>query len=79
MTLSDKDPLAIYELEIKVEFAGPVPERFNRAAPEVTPAHIAAVDAALDVLREHGFLVSHVSHGHLRTRTYLPSDNLNRR
>jgi hypothetical protein len=60
---------AIYRLDVEVEFLGPLPEKYNKAAPEVTEAHRAAVEAMQDVLREHGFTIGHTGHGSLRIGT----------
>lgn len=66
------EPLALYELDVSVVFAGPMPPRHNRGAPEVTVAHRAAVAALQQVLRAHGFIVSSTGHGSRRAGTYLP-------
>lgn len=47
-------------------FVGPLPKRDNRAAPEVTPAHRAAVEAVRETLKSHGYTVVSMGHGSLR-------------
>lgn len=59
--------LAVYELDLNVEFVGPMPERENRAAPEATPAERAIAEAVRGALREHGFTVTCLGRGSLRT------------
>jgi hypothetical protein len=66
-------PLALYDLDISVEFAGPMPGRYNGAAPEATPAQRAAVEAVRAILAEHGFIVTLLGHGSRRTGTHLPA------
>jgi len=68
--------VALYSLEIHLAFAGPRPEVFNRAAPEVTDAHHAAVDAARAVLEEHGFSIAHCGHGSRRIDKPFAGDRL---
>lgn len=65
-------PMALYRLDVEMEFAGPIPARYNRAAPEVSAAHREAVEAAQEVMRRHGFTIVHTGHGSLRTGTHLP-------
>ena len=65
------EPMALYVLDMHMEFAGPMPERYNRAAPEVTAAHREAVEAAQGVMRRHGFTITSTGHGSLRTGTHL--------
>jgi hypothetical protein len=71
---SVREPMALYRLDVEMHFAGPIPERYNRAAPEVSAAHREAVEAAQEVMRRHGFLITNTGHGSLRTGTHLPTD-----
>jgi hypothetical protein len=58
--------MALYSLEVHLTFAGPMPEKDNPAAPEVSQAHWAAVEALENAIREHGFTIVHIGHGSLR-------------
>lgn len=64
---------AIYLGEMKITFAGDPPERYNRAAPEVTAVWVAAVEAAKLILRSHGFGVGRTGYGSRRVDTEEPS------
>lgn len=70
---SDREPMALYELDMHMEFAGPIPARYNRAGPEVSAAHREAVEAAQEVMRRHGFTITTTGHGSMRVGTYLPN------
>lgn len=64
--MTDPVFVAEYELDMHVEFVGPMPDRDNRAAPEASPAQFAAAAAVKAVLREHGFTVVGAGHGSRR-------------
>lgn len=70
---SESAPMALYVLDMQMRFAGPMPERYNRAAPEVTAAHREAVEAAQEVMRRHGFTITSTGHGSMRDGTHLPA------
>lgn len=57
---------AVYQLDLKITFLGFRPCDHNRAAPEVTPACRAAVEAARRVLEDAGYTIAHVGHGSRR-------------
>lgn len=60
---------AHYAMDVHIEFVGPLPDEYNRAAPEATPAQFAAVAAAQDALRAAGYAVVETGHGSLRLGT----------
>lgn len=67
--------MALYALDAYITFAGPVPERDNRAAPEVSAAQREAIEAVREVLVRHGFTLVRTGHGAKRLGTFTPASS----
>lgn len=77
--MAQREMKALYALDVALTFAGPMPADPNAAAPEIQAAHTAAVEAAEEALREHGFTIVRVGHGARRVGSYVPSDRAEER
>lgn len=66
MGQSGQTYVAVYLLDMKITCVGPVPERYNRAAPEFSDAMHAAVEAAQAALRQAGYDIARTGYGSRR-------------